>query len=219
MNLYQYGMLNPMRFIDPLGLSYDDDFILDPSAPTMPGQTSKDIRDGAKVYDDKVTNWWSTTFWSHWARYGFVEGFKKWLEAKNAEHEPMPDINDYDTIEEWLQADMDYMERNPPLWVLGFCGGIKKVGGCPKPCSNPMTKEQLPHRNTKGKIRYRPPKNWKPTEPLPRGPQNGFMDRFGNEWTRGPSRTKGEPFEWDVQRPDGGHWNISLKGKATHEGN
>lgn len=69
---------------------------------------------------------------------------------------------------------------------------------------------------TRGKVRYVPPKNWHPSEPLPRGPQNGYMDKFGNEWTRGPSRTAGEPFEWDVQLPDGSHWNISLKGRVTH---
>ena len=69
---------------------------------------------------------------------------------------------------------------------------------------------------TKGKIRYVPPKNWHPSEPLPRGPRGGYMDKFGNEWTKGPSRTKGQPFEWDVQRPDGTHWNISLDGKVTH---
>ena len=54
------------------------------------------------------------------------------------------------------------------------------------------------------------------------------MDRFGNEWTRGPSRTAGQPFEWDVQlgknatkgviwaSPDGAHLNVSLDGEVTH---
>ena len=54
------------------------------------------------------------------------------------------------------------------------------------------------------------------------------LDRFGNEWTRGPSRTLGEPFEWDVQlgrnatpgvralSRDGTHINVSLNGKVTH---
>ena len=74
-------------------------------------------------------------------------------------------------------------------------------------------KWQLP---TEGKVRYIPPRNWHPDNALPRGPNAGFMDRFGNEWVRGPSRTRGEPFEWDVQRPDGTHWNISLRGRVTH---
>jgi hypothetical protein len=74
-------------------------------------------------------------------------------------------------------------------------------------------KAQLP---TTGKLRYIPPKNWHPDNPLPRGKRGGYMDKFGNEWTKGPSRTKGESFEWDVQRPDGSHWNISLDGKVTH---
>ena len=77
-----------------------------------------------------------------------------------------------------------------------------------------MRAAQLPNRG--GKVRYVPPKNWHPSEPLPRGPNNGYMDKFGNEWTKGPSRTAGEAFEWDVQLPGGGHWNISLKGIVTH---
>lgn len=56
--------------------------------------------------------------------------------------------------------------------------------------------------------------------PLPRNGRAGdFLDRFGNEWTKGLSRTKGEPFEWDVQlSPDGNqaHINVSLKGEVTH---
>ncbi|PIC05763.1 hypothetical protein CS060_03230 [Anoxybacillus flavithermus] len=80
---------------------------------------------------------------------------------------------------------------------------------------------------TKGKIRYVPPKNWTPSQPLPRK-GGGHIDRFGNIWTKGPSRTKGEPFEWDVQLSkrgkqmlghlsrDGSHLNVSLKGRITH---
>ncbi len=82
-----------------------------------------------------------------------------------------------------------------------------------------------------GKIRYVPPKDWKPSSPLPRGPNKGYIDRFGNEWVKGPSRTAGENFEWDVQltknasqsikklSPDtkaNKHLNVSLEGKITH---
>jgi len=63
--------------------------------------------------------------------------------------------------------------------------------------------------------------------PLPRGPSHGFLDRFGNEWVRGPSRTKGQAFEWDVQlsrtgrsklgwATDDNHVNVSLDGRITH---
>jgi len=84
---------------------------------------------------------------------------------------------------------------------------------------------QLP---TSGRIRYVPPKNYNPASPLPRGPNNGFIDRFGNEWVRGPSRTAGEAFEWDVQLSqtgkemlgwlsrEGAHVNVSLGGHVTH---
>lgn len=77
-----------------------------------------------------------------------------------------------------------------------------------------------------GKIRYIPPKTWTKNQPLPRGPKNGYMDKFGNEWTKGPSRTAGEAFEWDVQLGNAtsglrrfssnSHANVSLRGIITH---
>ena len=82
---------------------------------------------------------------------------------------------------------------------------------------------QLP---TQGKIRYVPPKNYNGT--LPRTSTGGYIDRFDNIWTKGPSRTLGEAFEWDVQLSkrgqnmlgwlsrDGSHINVSLKGIITH---
>lgn len=84
---------------------------------------------------------------------------------------------------------------------------------------------QLP---TSGRIRYCPPHNYSPGQPLPKGPQNGYIDRFGNEWCRGPSRTAGDPFEWDVQlshtgkekigwlSSSGEHVNVSIGGHVTH---
>ena len=85
--------------------------------------------------------------------------------------------------------------------------------------------QQLPNE---GKIRFVPDNNYNPLEPLPKGPNHGFYDKFGNEWKKGPSRTKDEPFEWDVQlsrtgKAQLGHLskngktiNVSLKGKITH---
>jgi|GEM_PF-2337795 len=79
-----------------------------------------------------------------------------------------------------------------------------------------------------GLIRFVPKKGYNPSVPLPRGPQHGFLDRFGNEWVPGPSRTEGQPFEWDVQLSergraqighlsrDGKHVNVSLDGRITH---
>lgn len=93
-----------------------------------------------------------------------------------------------------------------------------------------IKKAQLP---TKGKIRYVPPKNWHPRERLPSkimpNGKPGFIDRFGNIWTRGESRTAGEWREWDVQLSkqgiqqvgwmtrDNSHLNVSLKGRVTHK--
>ena len=93
--------------------------------------------------------------------------------------------------------------------VIGGGGGKS----CPSR-SSVMGKPGLPHRG--GGYRFVPPKSWHASEPLPRGPQNGYVDRFGNEWTKGPSRTAGQAFEWDVQHPDGTHTNVSLDGEVTH---
>jgi len=85
---------------------------------------------------------------------------------------------------------------------------------------------QLPNE---GKIRYVPPEGYSASQPLPRGPNKGYIDKFGNEWVKGPSRTAGQAFEWDVQLSrtgkaqlgwatrDGSHLNISLDGKITHK--
>jgi filamentous hemagglutinin len=83
---------------------------------------------------------------------------------------------------------------------------------------------QLP---TTGKVRFVPPKGYKPENPLP-NKKGIFEDKFGNKWQKGPSRTEGQPFEWDVQlsskgkaqlgwaSSSGSHINVSLDGKITH---
>lgn len=86
---------------------------------------------------------------------------------------------------------------------------------------------------TKGKLRYVPPKKWRPTEDLPNtyvpGKGIGYIDKFDNVWVQGRSRTKGQQFEWDVQLSaqgkkqvgwmtrDNTHLNVSLDGRVTHK--
>ena len=88
-----------------------------------------------------------------------------------------------------------------------------------------LKKNMLP---TTGKIRFIPSKDWTASQPLKKV-NGGFVDRFDNVWTKGPSRTAGEPFEWDVQLSktgreklgwlsrDNSHLNVSLKGEITHK--
>ncbi|MGM9334681.1 polymorphic toxin type 17 domain-containing protein [Streptomyces murinus] len=85
---------------------------------------------------------------------------------------------------------------------------------------------QLPHS---GRVRFVPDKRVSVNTGLPRGARKGYIDRFGNEWIKGPSRTAGQPFEWDVQLSklgkakmgwlsrDGSHLNVSLDGEITHK--
>ncbi|WP_323180972.1 polymorphic toxin type 17 domain-containing protein [Streptomyces sp. NBC_01142] len=103
----------------------------------------------------------------------------------------------------------------------------------PVPSKQPRTgvkglikEAQLP---TSGRIRFVPHQDVNVNSGLPRGPRKGYMDRFGNEWIKGPSRTAGQPFEWDVQLSkkgraqlgwlsrDGSHLNVSLDGEITHK--
>lgn len=78
-----------------------------------------------------------------------------------------------------------------------------------------------------GPIPFVPPKRWDSNNPLKTQDKEGFIDAFGNEWRKGPSRTAGEPKEWDVipknktsgisnLSRDGSHVNVSLKGDVTH---
>ena len=110
---------------------------------------------------------------------------------------------------------------DPPFDPRGT-GGAAKVWTSTK---GRLKAAKLP---TTGKIRFVPQKGYNPSNPLARGPNNGYIDRFGNEWVRGPSRTKGQEFEWDVQLSktgrkklgwatrDGSHANVSLDGRFTH---
>lgn len=86
----------------------------------------------------------------------------------------------------------------------------------------------------KGKLRYVPPKKLNVSEgklPVSRmaNGKPGFIDRFGNIWVQGDSRTKGQSHEWDVQLSkqgirqvgwmtrDNSHLNVSLDGRVTHK--
>ncbi|MBD8216628.1 hypothetical protein IFU29_20305 [Erwinia persicina] len=102
------------------------------------------------------------------------------------------------------------------------------TGGAAQPWS---TKDRIKYieLSTQGKIRFVPDSNYSPSNPLPRGPNKGYLDKFGNEWVKDPSRTAGQAFEWDVQLSpkgkaqldwatrDGSHLNISLDGLIKHE--
>ncbi|WP_211959115.1 polymorphic toxin type 17 domain-containing protein, partial [Budvicia diplopodorum] len=115
---------------------------------------------------------------------------------------------------------ISYVEE-PPFNPAG-------TGGAAQPWS---TKGRIKYVElpTEGKIRFVPDSNYSSSNPLPRGPSNGYLDKFGNEWVKGPSRTAGQAFEWDVQLSpkgkaqlgwatrDGSHLNVSLDGKITHK--
>ncbi|MGD3046301.1 hemagglutinin repeat-containing protein, partial [Xanthomonas oryzae] len=114
----------------------------------------------------------------------------------------------------------NYVEE-PPFNPLGSAGAAQAWS-----MKGRIKYVELP---SEGRIRYVPPKSYDPSSPLPRGPNNGYLDKFGNEWVKGPSRTAGQAFEWDVQLSrqgkaqlgwatrDGSHLNVSLDGKVTHK--
>lgn len=87
-----------------------------------------------------------------------------------------------------------------------------------------LKKHGLP---TRGKIRFVPKKGWGANQDLLMR-EGGYVDKFDNVWKKGPSRTKGEAYEWDVQLSsegcrmlrwlsrEGKHVNVSLEGRVTH---
>ena len=96
---------------------------------------------------------------------------------------------------------------NPTSWVDPF--GLK---ACPS-ISKRMRDAGLHGLPSKGTYRYLAPVGYDPCNPLPKGKNGGYLDRFGNEWVQGPYHgDPSKPFnkEWDVQlSPIGeGKWNI-----------
>jgi len=79
-----------------------------------------------------------------------------------------------------------------------------------------------------GPFRFRADPGYLPGNSLPMGPKGGFLDRFGNEWVRGPYHgdpKAGYTYEWDVQLSPSGmrHWgatkpyiNVHPKGFKSH---
>ena len=96
---------------------------------------------------------------------------------------------------------------------------VKTISGAIKAARLPST----------GKIRFVPrPADVKNGNIL-RASKEGYVDKFGNVWRKGASRTKGQAFEWDVElsktgkaqlgslSKKGNHANVSLDGKITHQ--
>ncbi|UGU17916.1 polymorphic toxin type 17 domain-containing protein [Sinomicrobium kalidii] len=96
---------------------------------------------------------------------------------------------------------------------LGGLGAVGLIGGPGKPINLSIPKIATSSRSLvkvaqlplKGKIRFIPRAVDVKSGKIFRK-NGGFLDKFGNIWKKGPSRTKGQAFEWDVQ--------LSAKGKA-----
>ena len=107
---------------------------------------------------------------------------------------------------------------NPTGWTDPL-GLTPEPDDCPKSIgqrlrdAGPGTEYGLPGgKNRSGPFRFRPDKGYNPSQSLPRGEHGGYLDRFDNEWVRGPYH--GDPlkdfeFEWDVRLSAIGerHWN------------
>ena len=106
---------------------------------------------------------------------------------------------------------------NPTGWIDPF--GLKK---CPS-IAERMREAGLHGLPSKGTYRYLPPKGYNPCNPLPKGKNGGYIDRFENEWVQGPYHgDPSKPFfkEWDVQlSPIGeGKWNIRGGASGVFQG-
>jgi len=82
----------------------------------------------------------------------------------------------------------------------------------PSPPKDYLGNSQLP---LTGDNPYVPPKNWKPTLPLPKAAGGkGYEDDSGNIWAKGPPHHfPDQPWEWDVTDPKTGtHINVGQDG-------
>jgi hypothetical protein len=81
-----------------------------------------------------------------------------------------------------------------------------------------LTKRVLRQHNlpTGGDFPFIPPKYWRPHQPLRKNSKGAYIDSKARRWRKGPTRTKGEGWEWDVQLPNGDHLNIDWGGNITH---
>ena len=80
--------------------------------------------------------------------------------------------------------------------------------------TNAYRKAGLPTR--RGKYRFVPDKGATPPN---RGPGGGYVDKFRNEWQKGPNHHfPGDPwpYEWDVQLTGGGYINVSGRGVVAN---
>ncbi len=68
-----------------------------------------------------------------------------------------------------------------------------------------------------GPYSFMPARGYNPSHRLPKGLSGGFLDRFDNEWVRGPAHGKAaadrDLFEWDVQLSPQGMFKL---GHAVH---
>jgi len=123
---------------------------------------------------------------------------------------------------EWLNKVPGFI----PLFGIGPIIMERKRNLDKEPTTKSRLKDaQLP---IEGRIRFVPDEKYNPSMPLPKN-EKGYKDKFGNVWVKGPSRTHGETFEWDVQLSekgklqlgwasrDGKHLNVSLKGHMRHK--
>jgi hypothetical protein len=110
--------------------------------------------------------------------------------------------------------------------TLKTLNNIQKDAGIAYKNADWLAKAKKLDLPTEGPISFVPPKHWNPKNPMKTQDGKGFIDNYGNEWRKGPSRTAGEAFEWDVipskqtgianLSRDGSHVNVSLKGVVTH---
>lgn len=103
--------------------------------------------------------------------------------------------------------------------------GAAGAGGTPSPSKKGrLKKARLP---VEGPFHFTPEAGWDPRNPIKRNKEKmGYVDDSGNVWCKGPSRTPGQPFEWDVQlsprskwhkfSKDGRHINVTLDGRLSH---
>lgn len=140
----------------------------------------------------------------------------------------------YQTIQYEMSQIRQMINGPDSAWVQALTSGLAMAGlgsiGGGGRTYGPKGLARNAGLPTSGGMRYVPPRvKDLPGGQLPRTKDGGYIDREGRIWRKGPSRTAGEPYEWDVTlngttrwvMPNGdvrtiNHFNVSLQGQITH---